>query len=110
MDKTGQHLFSVSVDLTRRRYLLLNKAKKLIKNSESINYVFADVNCSPGMKFQNRVFKYELHCLIRYFRYKTITSQNVPFETQIKDFFISWKGYVPFSRYASFWIFNHPMI
>ena len=67
--KQGQHLFSVSVDLTRRRYLLLNKAKRLIKDWESINYVFADINCSLGMKFQNGVFKYfnsenELHCLI----------------------------------------------
>ena len=50
--KPGQHLFSVSVDLTRRRYLLLNKAKGLIKDCESINYVFA-VNCSFGMKIQN---------------------------------------------------------
>ena len=86
MDKTGLHLFSVSVDLTRRRYLLQNKAKKLIKDSESINYVFADINCSLGMKFQNGVFKYDLHCLIRYFRYKMITSQNVSFETQVKNF------------------------
>ena len=49
--KPGQLLFSVSVDLTRRRYLLLNKAKGLIKDCESINYVFADVNCCLGMKF-----------------------------------------------------------
>ena len=56
--KPGQLLFSVSVDVTRRRYLQLNKAKGLIKNCEYINYVFADVNCSLGMKFQNGVFKY----------------------------------------------------
>ena len=56
--KPGQHLFSVFVDLTRRRYLLLNKAKGLIKDCESTNYVFADVDCSLGMKFQNGVFKY----------------------------------------------------
>ena len=67
--KAGQHLFSASVDLTRRRYLMLNKAKGLIKDCESINYVFADVNCSLGMKFQNGVFKFfnsenELYCLI----------------------------------------------
>ena len=54
----GQHLFSVSVDLTRRRYLLLNKSKGLIKDCESINYVFADIYCSYLMKFQNGVFKY----------------------------------------------------
>ena len=67
--KPGQHLLSVSVDLRRRRYLLLNKAKGLIKDCESINYVFADVNCSLGMKFQNGGFKFfnsenELHCFI----------------------------------------------
>ena len=67
--KPGQHSFSVSVDLTRRQYLLLNKGKRLIKDCESINYVFADVNCFLGMKFQNGVFKCfssenELHCLI----------------------------------------------
>ena len=67
--KPGQLLFSVSVDLTRRRYLLLNKANGLIKDCESINYVSADVNCSLGMKFQNGVFKYfnsenKLRCLI----------------------------------------------
>ena len=45
-----------------------------------------------------------------YFRYKTITSQNVPSEAQIKNFFISQKNYVPFSRYSSFCILNHPMI
>ena len=31
--------------------------------------------------------------------YKTITSQNVPSEAQIKNAFVSQKGDVPFSRY-----------
>ena len=67
--KPGQHLFSVSVDLTRSRYLVLNKAKGLIKDCESIIYVFADVNFSLGFKFRNGVFKCfnsknELYCLI----------------------------------------------
>ena len=34
--KLGQHLFSVSFDHTRRQYLLLNKAKGLIKDSQSM--------------------------------------------------------------------------
>ena len=42
--------------------------------------------------------------------YKMITSQNVPPKAQIMIFFISYKNYVPFSRYSSFCIFNHPMI
>ena len=45
-----------------------------------------------------------------YLHYKTITSQNESFEAQVKNFFISQKSYVPFSRYSSFCIFNHPMI
>ena len=45
-----------------------------------------------------------------YLHYKTIISQNVPPKAQIKNFFISYKNYVPFSRYSSFCIFNHPMI
>ena len=45
-----------------------------------------------------------------YAHYKTITSQNVLSEAQIKSFFILWKSYVPFLRYSSFCIFNHLMI
>ena len=45
-----------------------------------------------------------------YLRYKTITSQNVPSKAQIKNFFISYKNYVPFSKLSSFRILNHPMI
>ena len=45
-----------------------------------------------------------------YLCYKTITSQNVSSEAQIKNFFISQKNYVPFLRYSNFCIFNHPMI
>ena len=43
-----------------------------------------------------------------YLRYK-ITSENVPSEAQIKNFFISSKNYVPFSRYSSFCIFNNDL-
>ena len=31
-------------------------------------------------------------------------------QAQVKNFFVSWKSYVLFSRYSSFCIFNHPMI
>ena len=37
-------------------------------------------------------------------------AENVSSEAQIKNFFVSWKSYVPFSRYSSFCNFNHPMI
>ena len=45
-----------------------------------------------------------------YLNYKTITSQNVLFEAQVKNFFILWRCYAPFSRYSSFCIFNHRTI
>ena len=45
-----------------------------------------------------------------YLRYKTITSQNMSSETQVKNFFISQKTYVPFSRYSTFCTFNPSMI
>lgn len=69
--KPRQNLFSVLVDLTRRQYLLLNKAMGSIKDPYiilSIYYNFAGVNCSLGMKFENEVFNYfnnknEFHCL-----------------------------------------------
>ena len=41
---------------------------------------------------------------------KTITSPNVPYEAQVKNFFVSKKSYVPFWRYSNFYIFNHLMI
>ena len=45
-----------------------------------------------------------------HFRYKTITPQNVLSGVQVKNFFISQKNYVPFSRYSHFCIFKHTMI
>ena len=45
-----------------------------------------------------------------YLHYKTISSQNLSYEAQAKNFFISEKSYVPFSKYSSFCIFSHPMI
>ena len=41
---------------------------------------------------------------------KMKTSQNLSSEAQLKNFFISQKSHVSFSRYSSFCIFNHPMI
>ena len=45
-----------------------------------------------------------------YLHYKTITSQNVSSDAQVKNFFISEKSYIPFSRYSNFCIFNYTMI
>ena len=67
--KPGLNFFNVSVDLTRRRYLLLKTAKGIIKDNPDISYVYADINCSLGIKFKNGSFKYfnslnELHSLL----------------------------------------------
>ena len=56
--KPGLNFFNVSVDLTRRRYLLLKTAKGIIKDNPNISYVYADINCSLGIKFKNGSFKY----------------------------------------------------
>ena len=54
--KPGLNFFNVSVDLTRRRYLLLETAKGIVKNNPNISYVYADINYSLGIKFKNESF------------------------------------------------------
>ena len=55
--KPGLNFFSVSVDVARRRYIL-KTAKGIIKDNPDINYVYADIDCSLGIKFKNGSFKY----------------------------------------------------
>ena len=67
--KPGYKLFFVSADLTKRRYLLLLKARELIKNNDDIDFAFADINFSLGFRYKNGSFRYfnsenELHNLI----------------------------------------------
>ena len=67
--KPGYKSFSVSVDLTKRRYLLSCEARELIKNYDDIDFAFMDINCSLGFKYKNASFRYfnienELHNLI----------------------------------------------
>ena len=56
-NKPGQN-FTISVDLTKRRYELLTKARGLIKDNDAIDFVFSDINCSLGVKFNDDSFKY----------------------------------------------------
>ena len=56
--KPSLNVFKVSVVLTRRHYLLLKTSKGLIKDNPNISYVYADINCSLGIKFENESFKY----------------------------------------------------
>ena len=62
--------FSVSLDLTKRRYALLSKAKGLVKGNPSVAYAFCDINCSLAIKFNDNTYKYfnsenELRKLLR---------------------------------------------
>ena len=50
--------FTVSVDLTKRRYLILTKAKGFIKGNSNIKYMYSDINCSLALKFNDDSFKY----------------------------------------------------
>ena len=50
--------FNVSLDLTKRRYNLLIKAKGLIANNPSVAYAFSDINCSLVLKFNDNTFRY----------------------------------------------------
>ena len=45
------------VDLTKRRVNLLAKARQSTKQMDGIDYVFADINCRPNVKFNDRKFR-----------------------------------------------------
>ena len=67
--KKPRQNFSISVDLTRRRYNLLSEARGIVKDINAINFAFTDINCSLGLRFNNGSFEYfnskqELHDLI----------------------------------------------
>ena len=65
--KPGLSFFYVYLYPTRRRYLLLQTAKGVIKDNPDISYVYGE--CSLVIKFKNGSFKYfnsfnELHSLL----------------------------------------------
>ena len=49
---------SVQLDLTKRRYDLLKEACTRIKSAYSVEYAFADINCSLGLRLKNGRFKF----------------------------------------------------
>ena len=63
--------------------------------------------CKTSMQFTYFIMKVTIK---GYLRYNTITSQNMSSEAQIKNYFYFVENYVPFSKYSSFSIFNHPII
>ena len=44
---------SIHLDLTKFQMLLLNKARKLIKNNEDISFCYADIDCRCKLRFKN---------------------------------------------------------
>ena len=48
----------MSLDLTKRRYLLLAKAKTTIKDNPAVMFAFADITCSPALKLNDGKFHY----------------------------------------------------
>ena len=54
----GAKTFSVLLDLTKRRYALLAKAKGLIKDNHAVAYVFCDIDCSLAIRFNDNTYKY----------------------------------------------------
>ena len=51
--RSADKQFSVSVDLTQRKYKLLEEVRTKATQLPSVDFVFADVNCSLGMKSKN---------------------------------------------------------
>ena len=56
--KPGENSFSVSLDLTKRRYNLLKIAQRIVKEIDNLSFVCADVNCSLVIRFKNGTIKH----------------------------------------------------
>ena len=49
---------SIQLDLTKRRYDLLKEARARIKDADGMEYAFADINCSLGLRLKNGRFRF----------------------------------------------------
>ena len=56
--KPGLISFSVSLDLTKCRYLLLAMANSIIKDNLAVIFAFADINYSLALKLNDDEFHY----------------------------------------------------
>ena len=56
--KPGENSFSVSLDLTKRRYNLLKLAQGIVKEMDNVSFVCADANCSLAIRFKNGTIKH----------------------------------------------------
>ena len=56
--KKPRQNFSISLDLTRRRYQLLSEARRIVKDINGINFAFVNIYCSLGVRYENGSFNY----------------------------------------------------
>ena len=56
--KTGEVSFSVSLDLTKRRYNLLKFSQGIVKEMDNVSFVCADVNCYLTIRLKNAIIKH----------------------------------------------------
>ena len=56
--KSEKMPFTVSLDLTKKRYSLLKDAREVVKENPKVHYVCADINCSLVLKDRNNKFHY----------------------------------------------------
>ena len=56
--KAGESPFSVSLNLTKRRYNLFKFAQGILKEMDNMSFVCADVNCSLAIHFKNGIMKH----------------------------------------------------
>ena len=56
--KPGLTSSSVSLDLTKRRYSLLAKAKSITKDNPAVIFAFADINCFLALKLNDDKFHF----------------------------------------------------
>ena len=57
LKKPSLATFTVTVDLTKRRYNLLKYAKEISKDNSKVHFSFVDINCSLGVKLMNNSFR-----------------------------------------------------
>ena len=93
----------------QNRFIQRNKKDILRRDTLRIS-VAAIQRCTVKKVYLKILPPVYLHIIKGYLCYKTITSQYVSSEAQVKDFFVSQKSSVLFLRYSSFCIFNHPLI
>ena len=56
--KREENYFSISLDLTKRRYNLLKFTQGIVKEMDNVSFVCADVNCSLAIRFKNGIIKH----------------------------------------------------